>query len=228
MSDPINLPPVDHDGNEVKPYTKQSLAIGRPDSEQGETQLVSAWGHSGRYPTEEPHMWALNPDGAWMSAKGAHRVMVDVEFRTWNRRDYHDWKGFDDLRAAGEWRLMLNRGCVATGGASHPLMALDQIRARAEWYLGIDSPINFAAGETFDTLIGRKVFYREHAGTITSTIPDQGCVTITAFDPRGFPPPVWAADDDMEAYNEYEDTAKVEVWSPHIWWWRKKDPVVNQ
>lgn len=69
-----------------------------------------------------------------------------------------------------------------------------------------------------DSLIGRRIFYREVPAIISGLVLDQGAIMIDTADGQPFPPPVYADGPDDD---EREARIKTIVTDPHIWWHRK-------
>lgn len=150
-----------------------------------------------------------------------HRVQIDIELSTYNERSVHDWKGYDEIRPGGHWKLYFNRRQVCDGYVRDPLEALLTIRHRAQQLLGLHIDWNDPEGY----LLNRKIFYREIPAIIYSTILSQGCVMIKPDGPGaedGFPPAVWHEVETDGAMGSGSPDAKVELWSEHIWWYRRE------
>lgn len=153
----------------------------------------------------------------WVEFRG-ERVTASFGFEQWNGQHIHSWKGYDEVRAHGSWWVAINGVRSWQGSNRDPIRALTAIQQAIEYLTSPDCPIEWDR-EGWAGLIDRKVYYREQPGTITGVVQDQGCVIIEAMDPDGFSQPVWNKDGGGAADDE-NDFVKVELDSPHIWWWR--------
>lgn len=178
--------------------------------------------------------WAdVSGDGThWAQFRG-HHTQVDIEFSTMNYRDTHEWKGRDDIQAGGAWKISLNRQPVYDGHIGDPMYALDRLREKLHWLLSADNhALNLSDPRPFhDQLVGRRVYWHDVPAVITSTVLDQGCVILAPIGRAHFPrqardldaEPDGSGHDEQDLWDEYEErTVKVEIDSPHIWWWRKR------
>ncbi len=159
----------------------------------------------------------------WSQFRG-HHVLVDVQYRQANRREVNDWKGRDEIRAEGEWQLFFNRTQVLDGQCTKNVLAdLTRIAQSAQRLLDHEA-VDWTSNVPYrDQLVGRKVWYREVPAIVSREILSQGCVLLKPDGAEKFPPPVWSRDKDEGEYDDCEDDeAKVEILSPHIWWWRDR------
>lgn len=146
---------------------------------------------------------------------GWHRIQVDIGLTTYNTREVHDWKGYDEVRPGGHWKLFFNRIQVCDGYVgSDVLETLLTIRQRIKQLQSL--PIDWSDPEAW--LLNRLVYYREVPAVVYRTVLSQGCVIL-----RGnFPPSPGYNERTDGALGAAETEAKVEVYSPKIWWWRKQ------
>jgi hypothetical protein len=163
---------------------------------------------------------AGDPDGEHWSRFSGYMLQVDVELHTGNRREVNDWKGRDEIRPAGHWVLFFNRRQVCSGGvAADPFDTLLAIREKARSLLS--TQVDWTDPEA---IIGRKVWYVRQPAVIASLVLEQGCMMLRPVDgsvlysnhevPKG--------EDDGWSDPEAGE-AKVEIDSPHVWWWRDVD-----
>lgn len=180
--------------------------------------------------------WAdVSGDGTHWSAFRGHRTQVDVTFSTMNYRDVNEWKGRDDIRAGGSWQISLNRQPVYEGTIGNdPLYALDRLREKLRWLLqdADHGPLDLTDPRPFrEQLMGRRVYYHDVPAVITSTVLGQGCVILEPVGRSHFPrqapdldaEPDGTGHDEQDLWDEHEErSVKVEIDSPHIWWWRRR------
>lgn len=183
----------------------------------------------------EPSWWlwaqvdnGLTSEGPehWSHFTG-HRVRVGLDLRTWNERDVHDWKGYDDVRGRGYWQLYFNEQPVYEGycGASgisyvspvDVLRCLHRIPQVASQLLEL--PVDWTAESHAEQFAGRRVIYDGTDAVITRWIPDQGAVVLRPENDAKFPPPPWAEPDYPD---DERDTVKDDVLTGRIWWWPRK------
>lgn len=173
---------------------------------------------------ESRWQWAdVSGDGThWAHFRG-HRVQIDVAFSTENEREVNEWKGRDEIRPAGVWTIALNRQqCWEGFIAPDPLASLRQIPAVIEKLLDHAAIDWFDEKPAAEQLLGRRVYYERFPAVISSTsVFDQGCVMLKPVGAEFFPPAAYdldEGDDDPFERCEY----KVDLLSPHVWWWRNK------
>lgn len=176
---------------------------------------------------EIPDQWrpadAPSSPDHWSLFEG-HHVLVDVQYRQANRREVNDWKGRDEIRAEGEWQLFFNRVQVLDGYCTKNVLAdLVKIAQLAQRLLDHEAVDWCSSVPYAEQLVGRKVWYREVPAIVSRDVLSQGCVILEPDGAEKFPPPVWSRDKGEGEYDGCEDdTAKVEILSPHIWWWRDR------
>lgn len=174
---------------------------------------------------ERHWQWAdVSGDGSHWARFEGHRIQIDVQFHTENRREVNDWKGRDEIRAEGTWTLALNRQQCWEGFIhSDPLAVLRQIPDV------IDKLINHAAINWFDStpaaeqLQGRRIYYDRTPAVVESTsVLDQGAVMVKPVGIPFFPPAAYELDEEHGGDEFERRTCKVDLLSPHVWWWREK------
>jgi len=161
-------------------------------------------------------------DGAHWSSFNGHHICVDVDIRQYNEREVNDWKGRDEVRGRTYAKILFNKEPVYEISWGTIAGILVKLQVVIPELLNLPALTEYLRSKTLkneegESLIGRKVYYREHPGVITRFLGDQGCVIIEA-DPWPWPTPVWAAGD--EDIYENDDDIKDDILSPHIWWFR--------
>lgn len=168
---------------------------------------------------EHPHarsdnkMYARSDDGIIYDFDG-HRVLVDVQFRSYNYLKQSSLSG-DEVRKGGTCVILADREPVFEFFFRDVQYAL----LRAHRLIGdlMEHSSNVMTKDGRAKLVGRKVCYRGHPAVIERLILDQGCVILKSADDKPFPRPVYCSDEDYEAETEIKD----EILSPHIWWFRE-------
>lgn len=200
----------------------------RKDLETGEKEILKgrvAHGLAEELNRENHWQWAdVSGDGTHWAHFNGHRIQIDVTFGTQNRREVNDWKGRDEIRAEGEWTLALNRQQCWEGFIhSDPLAVLRDIPRIIEKLLNHDAINWLDEKPAADQLLGRRVYYDRTPAVVSSTsVFGQGCVMLTPVGAELFPPAVYDMDDEDDDDPYERRTYKVDILSPHIWWWRKK------
>lgn len=177
---------------------------------------------------EHPHsrsdssIYARFPCGRVYAFDG-HRLLHEIRFRDYNYVKESHLSG-DEVRKGGVCEIVINGLTCSSFFYRDIEWALLSARERlAKLH---DHPIQIWDEDVRKSLIGRKVYYREFPAVVTMLIEDQGCVILEPDHPdrTHFPPCPWeledAKDGDLVDMSE-NDRAKVELDSPHIWWWRK-------
>lgn len=169
--------------------------------------------------------WAdVSGDGSHWARFEGHRIQIDVQFHTENRREVNDWKGRDEIRAEGVWTLALNRQ-QCWEGSIHPdplavLRAIPGVVDKLIHHEAIDWAGSTPAAEQ---LQGRRIYYERTPAVVSSTsVLDQGCVMIRPVGVEFFPPAVYELDEDDDGDRWERREYKIDLLSPHVWWWREK------
>lgn len=70
----------------------------------------------------------------------------------------------------------------------------------------------------WDSLEGRKIYWRETPAVVERVILEQGCMIVKVDGAERFPERIWADED----WQKLEDptSVKIDVLDPHIWWFR--------
>ncbi|MEV7013309.1 hypothetical protein [Streptosporangium sp. NPDC051022] len=163
-------------------------------------------------------------DGSHWSHFSGHHVQIDVAFRTENRREVNDWKGRDEIRAEGEWTLALNRQpCWEGVIAPDPLVTLRKIPDIIEQLLNHPAIDWLDDKPAAEQLLGRRVYYERTPAVVSSvSVLDQGCVMLRPVGVEVFPPAAYELDGDDDGDVSERRTYKVDLLSPHVWWWRNR------
>lgn len=202
----------------------------RRDEETGEKHPVIApvvHGLADELNREKRWQWAdVSGDGSHWAHFNGHMVQIDVTFSTENWRDVNDWKGRDEIRKGGSWTLALNRQpCWEGHLGGDPLAALRGIPRIVEKLLEHPAICWWDSASAAEQLAGRRVYYDQTPAVVSSTsVLDQGCVMLKPVGVEFFPPAVYTLDEDDGIPDDpYERREyKVELLSPHVWWWRNK------
>ena len=89
-----------------------------------------------------------------------------------------------------------------------------------------DFPVDLGKGEgpeDFSDLVGRKVYYQHVPAQVRYYFPDQGAVVVEPVDGHLFPLAPWQKEDmdDPFVAKEEMESAKVDLFTEHLWWFRK-------
>lgn len=168
---------------------------------------------------EHPHslrdnnIYARFPSGAIEGFDG-HRILIGVNVQMSNYLKDSYYSG-SEVRKGGSVTIFADGIQVYEDFCREPERAL----LKAHSILGqlYEHSSNWLSKRDREALRGRKIYYREVPAVIERLVTDQGCVIITTEDGKPFPLAVWAKEDDDD---EIESSIKVEVLSPHIWWFR--------
>ena len=147
-----------------------------------------------------------------------HRFNYEVTVKTYNYLKQSELSG-SEIRKGGEGIIKADGEQIyefftrdIEGGLQHASNIISKLS---------DSPSNWVIKEERDKLVGKKIYYREYPAIIESLIVDQGCLIIVpAY--GSFPTPVYALENEDSINPDNKDRVKVEVISPHIWWFRNK------
>ena len=166
---------------------------------------------------EHPHSRSDNRHYALMDGEpmefDGHRILIGVIIEPENYLKESELSG-NEIRKGGTAKILADGEVVfefffrdTQWALLHAHHVIGELREHSSGWLLAKERVK---------LIGRKVFYREHPAVITHLIVDQGCLILG---PEGdkFPRPVYADEDSYEPEREI----KIEVNSPHIWWFRK-------
>ena len=163
-------------------------------------------------------------DGSHWAHFQGHRVQIDVRFHTENRREVNDWKGRDEIRAEGTWTLALNRQPCWEGFIhGDPLATLRDIPGVIAKLIEHPAIDWFDSTPAAEQLAGRRIYYERTPAVVSSTsVFDQGCVMVKPVGVEFFPPAAYELDEDDSGEECERRTYKVDLLSPHVWWWREK------
>ena len=166
---------------------------------------------------ENPHSRSDNRHYALMGGEpvgfDGHRILIGLAFESRNYLKTSHLSG-SEVRKAGTCRI------TADGEQVFEFFYRDVPWAllRAHHLIGelTGSPSGWMVKEERDRLVGRPVFYREVPAVVRRLITDQGCLMLETADGQPFPEPVYDG-----GGPGCDNTVKVEVLSPNIWWFRR-------
>jgi hypothetical protein len=175
---------------------------------------------------EHPHsrsdssIYARFPGGRIEGFDG-HRLLHEIEFKDHNYLKQSGLSG-DEVRKGGTCTIKIN-GLVCASffyrDVSHALLRAHHVLDTVH-----DHPIHIWDPEEREKLVGRKIYYRERPAVVERLIGDQGCVIIRPEYETTFPLSPYEIEDSKNGEFYKDDDGgrvKVELHSPHIWWWRK-------
>lgn len=178
---------------------------------------------------EHPHSrcdnttYARFPDGNIEGFDG-HVLLHEIRFADYNYLKQSGLSG-NEVRKGGKCEILIN-GHVC-GEFFYRDISEALISARTRLAKIHDHPIRIWDDDERRRLIGRKVYYRDFPAVVERLIEDQACVILRPDEPDRavFPPPVYELEDARRGEGEIDwserQTVKVEMDSPHIWWWRE-------
>lgn len=178
---------------------------------------------------ENPHsrqdntIYARYPDGDIYSFSG-HRYYERVEIETYNYGKIK-W-GEGGIRKHGRYKILFNDRVVY----SDNLREMDYMLKKVQWDI-VELREHVAMYDLMhDTLIGRKVFYKDVPAVVDRILEDTGEIVIKPEDGYLFYPSVYSLDKDdcsdleyewdswMHDYSEY---TRVNLLEDHnVWWFR--------
>lgn len=168
---------------------------------------------------EHPHsrndndLYVKFPDGRIEGFAG-HRVCWEIQIEEYNYLKQSELSG-DEIRQGCTTSIFANKIKIYELSTRTYEQALFEIRVTIDKLLEL--PFALWKDEDRETLIGRKVYYRNTPAKITMLLLEQGCVMMIADNSTGlFPNPPYRKEDDMEE----QDEIKAEVIDPNIWWYR--------
>lgn len=169
----------------------------------------------GQYPhsRSDNNQYARTVDGEIFEFDG-HRRLIDIQIKSYNYLKESYYSG-DEIRKGVNIAIFSDGHQVYEEFSRNPEYALLQAHRIISQLMEHSS--GWLSKSERDKLTGRKIYYREYPAIIQSLVTEQGCLIIAAEDGKAFPTPVYYNRDN---FDEYETTMKVEVISPHIWWWR--------
>lgn len=175
---------------------------------------------------EHPHsrrdgnVYARSPSGD-IEAFDGHRLCWRIEVEERNYLKESELSG-DEIRKGGSFKLFVDGECIYEGFCRSVEYGMKAAGRMVE-ELGDVCGGDWLRAKTREKLIGRRVYYHDVPAVITSLIVDQGCVIINAAEGHKLRPPVYE-ENPKDWLLDHEDGVKVEVTSPHIWWYREESP----
>ena len=175
---------------------------------------------------EHPHSYSENniyaryPGGRIEEFDG-HRIQVKIELETYNYLKESELSG-DEIRKGGEGKIFINGEPTDSWFFRDITYALDEAKRRLATIM--DHPLQLWDKRERDKIVGRKVYYNNTPALVKYFFADQGCVVLEPEEGHQFPVPAYAIEDARESggtAEREEDTVKIEITSPSIWWWRK-------
>lgn len=173
---------------------------------------------TGEHPhsTSDNRHYARFKDGHVEGFDG-HRILTKIEIETYNYLKESQWSG-SEIRKGGSLKIFFNGKQVA----EEFIREVDYGLQKAKELLSriVDLPVS----PWKDKMEGMKVYYKSVPAVIKYYFPDQGCVMLMAEGDKEFPKPPYVQEDEKQGQHsdhEYAKEAKVEIYSPDIWWFRK-------
>ncbi|MFB4265318.1 hypothetical protein [Nonomuraea sp. GTA35] len=169
--------------------------------------------------------WAdVSGNGTHWARFEGHRVQIDVQFHTHNRREVNDWKGRDEIRAEGVWTLGLNRQQCWEGFIhADPLATLREIPRIIGKLIEHPAIDWFDSAPAAEQLVGRRIYYDRTPAVVSSaSVLHQGAVMVQPVGVEFFPAAVYELDQDNDGDRFERQQYKVDLLSPLVWWWREK------
>jgi hypothetical protein len=219
-----------HEGGNIRPTF--STIVGNPSGPRAVRTMPVALGSADEYNDKQSWWWAQVDDGTgdhkehWSRFDGWY-VRVGVDLHTWNEREVNDWKGRDEIRKEGYWKITFNEQIVYGGYANRDVLeSLLTIRRKIQELEAL--PIDWREDVDYRTLIeGRKIYYKTTPAELGYWMPDQGAVMAKALPGHTFPRSAYdidASPDSLEHDYSSENATetKIDLLSPDIWWWRDR------
>jgi hypothetical protein len=203
-------------GNATKEKAFATATLGRGEHARIVELIFGEHPHS----YSENNIYARYTDGRIEEFDG-HRIQVKIELETYNYLKESELSG-DEIRKGGEGKIYLNGEPTDSWFFRDIEHALDGAKHRLATIM--DHPLRLWDKTERAKVVGRKVYYQNTPAVVRHFFADQGCVVLAPADGYSFPVPAYAIEDARESggtAEREEDTAKIEITSPEIWWWRK-------
>lgn len=168
-------------------------------------------------------MYARFPDGRIEGFDG-HRLLHEIRFEDHNYLKQSGLSG-NEVRKGGSCKIIINGFICKEFFYRDVTEAL--ITARSALAKIHEHPVRLWDEADRKRLIGRKVYYHDFPAIVEMLIKDQACVILKPdhADRAVFPPRPYELEDASRGDGDIDwgerKTAKVEIDSPHIWWWRE-------
>ena len=178
----------------------------------------------GQFPhsRQDNNIYLRRPDGRIVPFDG-HRRLIDVEVKSSNYEKDSEWSG-DEIRKSVT-------GSIIVDGVKLVEIFGREVQQVMKWVdRAIDEysehPSNWFRKKAREQMPGRRIFYYNQPATIKRIIEDQNAIIIETG--PDFIPPIRKDDEEDDEHEYWSDwkvdghyEVKVDVLSPHIWWWRK-------
>lgn len=184
----------------------------------GDEKTVQLFWGDKPHSTQEDRLYARYEDGTIVPFDG-HRIHVGINLKTSNYHKSSELSG-DEIRKSCQCVILFNNKPVYGFGGREPEAVLG--RTREILTKLFEHPVQLWKGDDFGGLIGRKIWYDRTPAIITAYYPDDGDLVIKAEEGHEFPLPIWAIEDGENDWGDDRKSLKSELFSPHIWWWRKE------
>lgn len=148
-----------------------------------------------------------------------HRIQVKISIETFNYLKSSGLTG-DEIKKGGRALIFFDNVLVYGLTFRDPLHVLLEIHQLLPKLF--EFPIDWkevCQEGTHPQIVDRKIYYHDVPATITNWFPEQGCVMIEAVEGRRFPKPAWREEEEEDPHRVKDD-----IFSPHIWWFRKEKP----
>lgn len=201
-------------GNAADAKGFRTVKVGDPDGRGTLVELLHG---------EHPHSrrdnttYARLPGGAIQGFSG-HMLRRKVVIEEYNRFKESHYSG-DEIRGGCRVQIFFDDfpayeffcNDTAWGFARAQVLMVELLES---------GPDEFWTPEGRQRLIGRKVYWRDQPGIITSVFADQGAVMIAPDGKEAFNPPAYELEEDGPSFWE-PGPIKEDILSRQIWWFRK-------
>lgn len=170
---------------------------------------------------EHPHsrqdndIYAKMPDGEIVGFDG-HRPLIEFCFVPVNYVKRSELSG-DEIRKGGEVKFLFDGVLVYSEFCREYGRALEIIGYKIP--LLLEHPIGHDLREP-EKIVGRKVYYRDVPAVVGKYDPEEGTVTLVPERGHEFKAPARYNDDDNPPF-EAQTYDRVDIFSAHVWWFRK-------
>ena len=147
-----------------------------------------------------------------------HRLIHEVRLREYNYLKTSGLSG-NEVRRGGQGVIYINGHVCGEFFFRDIMEAL--LNARDTIQKIHDHPIQLWDKRERDSLVGRKVWWKDEPAIITMFIAEQACVVMEPDGMESFRIPPRELEDDGGMEPEDSTSIKDTIFSPHIWWWRE-------